>query len=288
MKYSTIITPELLQANLDNPDWIVFDCRYSLADPAYGANAWDEEHIPGSRFVDLEQDLAGKVTDSSGRHPLPSPAELADTLVRLGLKNDAQVIIYDDAFGSMAVRLWWSLRWLGMQSVALLDGGFPRWKRENRPLTDEKPLVEPGHFVARLHDDLWVACERVENCLSDAGHILIDARPEDRFAGERDPLDAVKGHIPGSLNRPFEDNLDIAGNFLGAEQLREEFVQLLGDTPPDHVIHTCGSGVTCCHNMLAMEIAGLHGSRTYIGSWSEWITNPQHPVATGDEPGPAG
>ena len=288
MQYTTIVSPELLEANLDNPDWIIFDCRFSLADPSYGVNAWDDEHIPGSRFVDLEQDLTGKITGISGRHPLPSPGELADSLARLGLRNDAQVVIYDDAFGSMAVRLWWSLRWLGMESVALLDGGFPRWKRENHPLTDEKPLVEPGHFVARLHDDAWVACESIENCLADATHTLIDARPEDRFAGERDPLDAVKGHIPGSLNRPFEDNLDIAGNFLSAEELREEFEEILGDTPPTRVIHTCGSGVTCCHNMLAMEIAGLHGSRTYIGSWSEWITDPRRPVAVGDEPGSTG
>ena len=285
MPYTTIISPDLLAQHLQDPEWVVIDCRFSLADKSYGQTAWNQSHIPGSRFVDLEEDLSGEITDSSGRHPLPSAGELVDTLARLGIGNNTQVVIYDDAFGSMAVRLWWTLRWLGMESVALLDGGFPRWKRENRPLTDEKPLIEPGHFAATVQDNAWVDCTFVENCLNDSPHVLIDARGEDRYAGERDPLDPVKGHIPGSLNRPFEDNLDLAGNFLSAEELREEFEALLGDTPPENVIHTCGSGVTCCHNMLAMEIAGLSGSRSYVGSWSKWITDPAHPIATGDEPG---
>jgi len=285
MPYTTIISPELLEQHLHDPDWIVFDCRFSLGDKKHGITAWNNEHIPDSRFVDLEQDLSGDIGENTGRHPLPSPARLVDTLARLGLKNDTQIVVYDDAFGSMAVRLWWSLRWLGMDSVALLDGGFPRWKRENRPLTDEKPLIEPGNFTAQLRDDAWVDCAFVEDCLGGSPHTLVDARGEDRFAGERDPLDPVKGHIPGAINRPFEDNLDLAGNFLSAGELREEFEELLGDTPPQQVIHTCGSGVTCCHNLLAMEIAGLSGSRTYIGSWSEWITNPAHPIAVGEEPG---
>lgn len=285
MSYTTIVSPELLEQHLQDPDWIVFDCRFSLADKDYGQTAWDQHHIPGSRFVDLEHDLSGEITHSTGRHPLPSPGELLDKLTKLGLKNDAQIIVYDDAFGSMAVRLWWSLRWLGHNSVALLDGGYPRWKREERPISDEKPLIEPGQFVAHLNNDAWVDRRFVEGCLNDTSRQLIDARGEDRFAGERDPLDPVKGHIPGALNRPFEDNLDLAGNFLPANELREEFVELLGKTPPEQVVHTCGSGVTCCHNMLAMEIAGLSGSRTYIGSWSEWITDPTHPIALGDEPG---
>ncbi|HNQ04027.1 MAG TPA: sulfurtransferase [Thiobacillaceae bacterium] len=282
MYSTTLVTTADLAQHLDDPGWIVFDCRFTLTDPEGGRRLYEKNHIPGARYVHLDDDLSAPITESTGRHPLPDPQTFADKVCAWGVGVNKQVVVYDDSFGAMAVRLWWMLRWLGHPGVALLDGGFPKWQREQRPLTTALPdvrkancacLPEPSHIAGM--DDVMHACRS-----GDA--LLIDARPDRRFTGEFEPLDTVAGHIPGSINWPFEENLDIDGTFLPPEALRENYQALLRGRAPWQVIHTCGSGVTACHNLLAMEIAGLPGSRLYPGSWSEWIRDPSRPVATGE------
>lgn len=280
--FTTLVTTEQLAQHLNDPQWVAFDCRFTLTDTEAGRRAYAQGHIPGARYAHLDEDLSSQITPTSGRHPMPDADTLARKLGQWGVEKKTQVVVYDDSFGSMAVRLWWLLRWLGHNSVALLDGGLPRWKRDKFPLSTETPTIQPTQFIAKPNRDAWVDADFVNRARLDPHHKIIDARPEDRFSGEREMLDKVAGHIPGSYNWSFEENLDMGGTLLPADELRETYLDLLGDIPPEHVIHTCGSGVTACHNILAMEAAGLHGSRLYAGSWSEWITDPARPVATGE------
>ena len=283
MYINTLVTTEDLARHLQDPKWVVFDCRFTLTDPEAGRRAYAEGHIPGARYVHLEEDLSGPIVPGkTGRHPLPEAAVLADKLCHLGVGVNKQVVVYDDSFGAMAVRMWWLLRWLGHPAVALLDGGLPKWKREMRPLTTEVPQPEKAKCVCLPEASQIVGAEDVLHAMHGSGELIIDARPERRFTGEFEPLDPVAGHVPGAVNWNFEDNLDIDGTFLPPEALRENYQALLKGRPPWKVIHMCGSGVTACHNLLAMEIAGLPGSRLYPGSWSEWITDPSRPIATGE------
>jgi thiosulfate/3-mercaptopyruvate sulfurtransferase len=282
MKFSTLVSTGQLAEHLNDPDWVVFDCRTTLTDPEAGRRAYAHGHIPGARHAHLDEDLSAPVTEKSGRHPLPDPDVLAARLSAWGVGPTSQVVVYDDSFGAMAVRLWWLLRWLGHDAVALLDGGFPKWQREKRPVGVETPVVRLAVFHATPHRALWADAGEVDAARQDARWKVLDARPEMRFTGEVEPLDKVAGHIPGSFNWPFEENLDISGTYLPAEELRAAFLRILDGVPPARVIHTCGSGVTACHNLLAMEHAGLSGSRLYPGSWSEWITDPARPVETGE------
>ena len=279
---STLVSTADLAAQLSNPDWVVFDCRFTLTDAAAGRAAYHTSHIPGARYADLNEDLSGPVTAKSGRHPLPDPELLCAKLGAWGVGKHTQVVVYDDSYGSMAVRLWWLLRWLGHENVALLDGGLPKWMREKRPMSAELPQPAAQSFPCLPQADVGVDASAVDRLRLSPDHRLIDARPEQRFTGEREPLDAVAGHIPGAVNWVFEENLDMDGTFLPADELRENYLRLLEGVDPSNVIHTCGSGVTAGHNLLAMEVAGLTGSRLYPGSWSEWITDPARPVATGD------
>ena len=279
---NTLISSEELAAHLDDPNWIVFDCRFSLSDPDYGRQAYAKNHLPGARYAHLEADLSGPQGPTTGRHPLPDPEKLAERLYHWGVGVNRQVVVYDDSFGSMAVRMWWLLRWLGHPGVALLDGGFPKWAREKRPLTTDAPGIHKGNCVCLPENSQVVNAEVVLSASQDRGMLIIDARPDRRFSGEFEPFDPVAGHIPGSINWSFEENLDIDGTYLPPEALRENYQALLKGRAPWQAIHTCGSGVTACHNLLAMEIAGLPGSRLYAGSWSEWITDPSRPVALGE------
>jgi thiosulfate/3-mercaptopyruvate sulfurtransferase len=279
MKFTTLISPDLLTQHLRDPQWVIFDCRFTLTRPESGRQAHAKAHIPGARYAHLNDDLSGAVTASSGRHPLPEPAELARKLSLWGVDRDKQVAVYDDSFGSMAVRLWWLLRWLGHDAVALLDGGFPLWQKQGRALSAENPVLVPAEFHPAPDDNMWVDTNAMLEALRQK-RLIIDARSEERFTGFIEPIDKVAGHIPGSVNAPFEDNLDMRGNFLKAEELRAQYESLLHGTPPGEVIHMCGSGTTACHNLLALEIAGLPGGKLYVGSWSEWITDPSRPVAT--------
>jgi len=283
MQFTTLVSPDQLAQHVHDPQWILFDCRFALTRPESGRQAYAKTHIPGARYAHLNEDLSGVVTPTSGRHPLPDPGLLAIKLGLWGVDQGKQVVVYDDSFGSMAVRLWWLLRWLGHDAVALLDGGFPAWQRQGRELSAEIPVIPPAEFLPAPDDSLWVDSKAMVEAVQ-GKRLIIDARPEERYSGFIEPLDKVAGHVPGSLNSPFEDNLDMRGNLLKAEELRAQYESLLQGTPAGEVIHMCGSGVTACHNLLALEIAGLPGGKLYVGSWSEWITDPSRPIVTRGTP----
>ena len=279
---STVVSTESLAAQIANPDWVVIDCRFTLTDTEAGRRAYAAGHIPGARYAHLDEDLSSPITAVTGRHPLPNLAEFCARLGTWGITPETQVVVYDDSFGSMAVRLWWLIRGLGHPNVALLDGGLPKWTREKHSVTDVFPALTAQTYPCPDHADWGVDAATVDNVRQSAAHKLVDARPEQRVSGEREPLDSVAGHIPGSINWVFEENLDMDGTYLPAAELRDSYTQLLKGIAPENVVHTCGSGVTACHNILAMEIAGLSGSLLYPGSWSEWIRDPHRPVATGE------
>lgn len=276
----TLVTPEQLTSQLDR--WVVIDCRFSLADPEHGRRVYTAGHIPGARYAHLDADLSSPKTPTTGRHPLPDLATFCAQLGAWGITPDTQVVVYDDSFGSMAVRLWWLLRGLGHTKIALLDGNYPRWLRDKRPTSTELPVITPTLYPIPAQVDWGVNADAVETIRQRADHKLIDARPEQRFTGEAEKIDPIAGHIPGAINWVYEENLDFDGTYLPADELRDAYTALLAGVAPENVVHTCGSGVTACHNVLAMEIAGLPGSRLYPGSWSEWITDPARPVATGE------
>lgn len=282
MRFTTLVSTEQLAQHLDDPDWVVFDCRFTLTNTEAGRTAYQLGHIPGARYVHLDDDMSSAVTPTSGRHPLPEVQVFADKLSSWGVDKRKQVVVYDDSFGSMAVKMWWLLRWLGHDNVALLNGNWQMWNKHKLPVTTELSKINPAHFEPHVRNELLVDTEEVDFARREQCSVLIDARPEQRFAGEREPLDKVAGHIPGALNWVYEENLDFDGTYLPADELKEAYLNLMQGLKPQQVIHTCGSGVTACHNMLAMEIAGLHGSKLYAGSWSEWITDPKRPVATGE------
>jgi thiosulfate/3-mercaptopyruvate sulfurtransferase len=280
--YKTLVDCHTLALHLHDPEWVVMDCRFSLSDPEAGLRAYQASHIPGARYAHLNNDLSSPITPASGRHPLPDPVKLAQRLGQWGIDNHKQVVVYDDSFGGMASRLWWLLRWLGHDAVALLDGGLPKWQREGHPMTSEVPAIQTTSFTPHLRPALWVDSKSVQQAVTQSDMLVIDARAEERFNGEIEPLDRVAGHIPGSINLPFEDNLHISGKFLPEDELRALYAGILDEVKPEQVIQMCGSGVTACHNVLAMEHAGLKGARLYVGSWSEWITDASRPVARDD------
>lgn len=278
MSFTTLVDVATLAAHLADPQWLVVDVRHQLADPGYGERVYAESHIRGAVFLHCDRDLSGPLNGSNGRHPLPDPERLAARLGALGVGPQTQVVVYDDAQGMIAGRLWLLLRWLGHQRVAVLDGGLQAWQAAGGAMGNGVPLARPAGFVAAVGD-----------CMVDAGHVLaflatsrihlVDARSADRFRGENETIDPVGGHIPGAVNRFFRENLQADGRFKPAAALRAEWLALLEGRAPEQVVHQCGSGVSACHNMLAMEIAGLPGSRLYAGSWSEWCADPARPVA---------
>ena len=278
--FSTLIGAHDLAEHLNEPDWILFDCRFDLANPDFGRDAYAANHIPGAFFLDLDDDLSGPKTGRNGRHPPPDPAALMSRLEACGVGNHTQVVAYDDANGMFAARLWWLMRWLGHHRVAVLDGGLQAWERDTRVLTERLPEPRPRTYTLCLQP-YRVDVGTVQAHLGKPDMLLIDARSPDRFRGDNETLDPVGGHIPGAVNRYFRDNLGADGCFKQASVLREEFAALLRGIDPHSVVHQCGSGVTACHNLLAMEAAGLPGSRLYAGSWSEWCADPGRPVATG-------
>jgi thiosulfate/3-mercaptopyruvate sulfurtransferase len=263
---------------------LVLDCRFDLAAPESGEAAYAAGHIPGAHYLHLDRDLSGAKSGSNGRHPLPERAALVEKLASLGLKDGQQVVAYDAQGGMYAARLWWLLRWLGHDSAALLDGGLNAWQAAGQSLDTAVPPQSAGSFKAHAPLAVTVDAQAVERNLIDRHLVLIDARAPDRYRGENETLDPVGGHIPGALNRFFKDNLNADGRFKTAHELRDAFGPLLGAAAPDRVVLQCGSGVTACHNALAMEIAGLHGAALYGGSWSEWSANPSRPMATGATP----
>lgn len=280
MAYTTLISAAELADNINNPDWVVFDCRFSLADSEAGGKAYRHGHLPGARYAHLNDDLSSPVKSYTGRHPLPDFAQLADKLGAWGVNNRSQVVVYDDAGGAFAARLWWLLRAMGHSHVAVLDGGIRHWQKLGLRLTTALPKIARSQFRSYPDNNQWLSAEQVENGLAARRIALIDARTPERFNGLQEPIDPVAGHVPKALNRPFQLNLDKDGLFLPAAQLRQRFKQLTASAPAERVVHMCGSGVTGCHNLLAMEVVGLSGSKLYAGSWSEWIVNRNRAVAT--------
>ena len=280
MSFTTLISAGDLAAHLDDANWVVCDCRHDLANYEAGRSAYIKAHITGARFLHLDEDLSGPKTGINGRHPLPHPITLTLRLAALGISNNTQVVACDAHGGVFASRLWWMLRWVGHTNVAVLDGGMDAWAASGGALTHTLPAVKPATYnptpnMRALADTATVATG-VGGALC-----VIDARSPDRFRGENETLDPVAGHIPGAVNHFFKQNLAGDGRFKDAAALKTEFAALLGAHAANNAVHQCGSGVTACHNLLAMEIAGLAGSRLYPGSWSEWVSDRSRPVATG-------
>jgi thiosulfate/3-mercaptopyruvate sulfurtransferase len=289
--YTTLIEPAELAAPLAHSpaDWAVLDCRFDLTRPEWGATAYAGGHVPTALYAHLDRDLSGSVTPTTGRHPLPSPERMADTFSRWGIDSRVQVVAYDQGNGAHAARLWWMLRSAGHQNVAVLNGGFAAWQEAGLPIETTVTPRQPRTFALRRPVTAEVVStaelERaVRGGALGSGSVLVDARAADRFAGENETIDPIAGHIPGARNHAFARNLDAQGRFLPASELRERWTATLGAAAAAQrgaVIAMCGSGVTACHNLLALEIAGLTGARLYAGSWSEWIRDAGRPVARG-------
>jgi thiosulfate/3-mercaptopyruvate sulfurtransferase len=259
---------------------VLIDTRFDLADPPAGERAWNEGHLPGAHYLHLDRDLSGVKTGQNGRHPLPTRADFAQTLGRIGVTPERQVVVFDAQGGMFAARAWWLLLWMGHAQVAVLDGGLAAWAEAGGRLTTAPP--SPDSAPPYPQRPALVGTIDADALQAQLGRVrLIDARAGERFRGEVEPLDAQAGHIPGAHNRFFKDNLAADGRFKPAAQLRAEFDALLGANPAEDTVHQCGSGVTACHNLLAMAQAGLPGSRLYAGSWSEWSADPARPVARG-------
>ena len=284
MAFTTLVSVEETAAHLRDPQWVICDCRHDLADHSAGYRAYRAGHIPGARFLHLDADLSGPKTGLNGRHPLPHPSTFALRLGALGIANDSQVVAYDESGGVYASRLWWMLRWVGHTKVAVLDGGWQAWQSAKLPYTVEQPVVDPVSFSARPQPQQAVDSAQLLDGIKGNRALVLDARSSERYRGENETLDPVAGHIPGALNRFFKLNLGDDGRFKAPAALKNEFGALLDGHGPAEVVHQCGSGVTACHNLLAMEVAGLAGSRLYPGSWSEWVSDRRRPVATGARP----
>lgn len=278
MHYTTLISAADLAKHLRDPEVVIFDCRHDLMNPGAGARAYAEGHLPGARFADTELDLAGPKNGQNGRHPLPAANTFIEWLGRNGVDSSKQVVAYDNVGSSSAARLWWMLQWVGHERVAVLDGGWEAWVKAELPVATELATATPLHFAGTARNN-WVGVGDVVRNLETKALVLIDARAPERYKGLTEPIDPVAGHIPGARNRLYKDNLQPDGRFKPADELRQEFAALLSGTAPEHIVHQCGSGVSACHNLLAMEVAGMRGSRLYPGSWSEWVADPSRPVA---------
>lgn len=280
--YQNLVSCQLLAENISNPLWVVLDCRFDLADITAGRARWAESHIPGAHYADLEKDLSAPATGTGGRHPLPDAATMAQRFSDWGIGPQSQVVAYDDVGGAFAARAWWLARWLGHEHVAVLDGGMTAWREAGLPLSDDEPARRRGGFTPHVDASRIVDAKQLADALA-RGAIVLDARVAARFLGDHEPLDARAGHVPGAHNHPYAANLDHRGRFLPADELRAFYDAARGSRPAEDVICMCGSGVTACHNLLAMAIAGLDGARLYPGSWSEWSADATRPVATGPD-----
>lgn len=281
MTYKTLIDVNDLMVHLNDPDWAIIDCRFKLNDPDYGRREYLNAHIPGALYADLNNDLSAPVVPGkTGRHPLPTISEAVELFSNFGIGPHVQVVAYDDAGGALAaVRIWWMLRWLGHDRAAVLDGGWQKWQGDEFPIkngNEERPRRE---FIPSPHPDLIVSAQQVDQMRKNPDYLVIDARAAERYHGENETIDPVAGHIPGAVSAPYLENLDENGEFKPAEELREIYKNLIGDIPLENVAFYCGSGVTSVHDILAAMHAGLGEGRLYVGSWSEWITDPKRPVS---------
>ncbi|MFQ6574781.1 sulfurtransferase [Pseudomonas sp. UM16] len=284
MPLAQLITAQQLAERLEAPALVILDCRFALEDIDYGQRSYAEGHIEGAHFADLERDLSGPVIKGvTGRHPLPDPQRLVERLRTWGIDNDSEIVLYDDGPGAFAARAWWLLTWLGKRSgVAILDGGLKAWHAAGLPLSLDSPAKREGTFNGEPDVSLVLDAAQLGERLGKSDLTLIDARGLPRFRGEVEPIDPVAGHIPGAQCAAFTDNLGPDGRFLSADQLKKRFAEKLGKRAPEQLVAYCGSGVTACHNLFALALAGYPLGKLYAGSWSEWITDPQRQVAKGD------
>ena len=278
MTYETLIEPAGLRQHLGDPAWSIVDCRFDLAQTEAGRQAYQQAHIPRAHYAHLDEDLSSPITPTSGRHPLPDIQRLAARLGEWGISSATQVIAYDNANGAFAARLWWLLRWLGHRPVAVLNGGLQAWLAAGYPTESRPAAVMRAEFKPQPQNDAWLTTAQVQQKLASGEITLIDARAADRFAGRNETIDSIAGHVPGARNHPFVSDLDSQQRFLPAAQLRQRWLEESRGPDAGHVVCMCGSGVTACHNLLALEVAGLHGARLYAGSWSEWIRDPNRPI----------
>lgn len=278
--HTTLIAADELAARLHDPDLVLCDVRHDLGKPGWGDEQYRAGHIPGAMFVHLDRELSAATSGSNGRHPLPTPETAARLFGQLGITEGRQVVAYDQGSGMFAARLWWMLHWLGFEAAAVLDGGLAKWTAEGLPLETAVPARKPAPFSIRRVAPT-VSASGVMASLPRHTLVLLDARAAERYRGDTEPLDPVAGHIPGARNRPYSQNLNADGTFKHPAFLRAEFEGVLAGDAPELVVHHCGSGVTACHNILAMEVAGFPPTRLYPGSWSEWCSDASRPVATG-------
>ncbi len=276
--YRTLVSCDTLNEHLGDPLWVIVDCRFDLANPEAGRKEYLEAHIPGAVYAHLDQDLSGPPVTNRGRHPLPLPEALIARFSRLGIDATKQVIVYDSVSGSVSARLWWLLHYMGHESVAMLDGGWPAWLEAGLPMNTGEETRSPAAFSGEPKTDWVVTLDQVPNV-----PILIDSRDPARYRGEFEPIDPVAGHIPGAINCFWKHNLDAEGRFLPPDQLRAQWRSIFAQLPSNEVVFYCGSGVTACHNLLSVAHAGLPEARLYAGSWSEWCADPKRPVATGEK-----
>jgi thiosulfate/3-mercaptopyruvate sulfurtransferase len=278
-----LVSTEQLASHLNDPAWVIFDCRHDLVDHGKGERVYRQSHIPRAHFASVETALSGLKSGKNGRHPLPTPVAFSEFLASCGVTPATTIVAYDDAGGLYAARLWWMARWIGLTQVVLLDGGWQKWVAEGRAVTTEIPAQATAAAPLPVSEDrgsVWSAGDVLRQ-LEDRSFGLIDARAGERYRGEVEPMDPVAGHIPGALNRFYKANLKADLTFRPAVELKKEFTALIGERTPDRVGHQCGSGITACANIFAMEYAGLPGSKLYAGSWSEWVADLSRPVAKG-------
>lgn len=279
MDYKTILSVETLQENLDNPNWAILDCRFYLQEPERGYQEYLESHIPGAIYIHLNRDLSGEIIPGkTGRHPLPDGQTFTERLSSWGIDKSTQVIAYDNKGGALAARLWWMLRWLDHEKVAVLNGDWKAWVNQGLPLESGEISRERKDFQAAEHPEYIATVDMVEQIRDDDNYLLLDARSPNRYWGLEEPIDDKAGHIPGAVTAPYESNLNAEGYFLSPAELKERFENLLEGVPPSQVIVYCGSGVTSNHNLIAMMVAGFEMGLLYPGSWSEWITDPDRPI----------
>jgi thiosulfate/3-mercaptopyruvate sulfurtransferase len=279
-EFRTLIDPATLAAHLDDPAWVIVDCRFDLADTSKGERQYGEEHIPGARYAHLDRDLSGPKTGTNGRHPLPTPDALRQRFGALGITTASQVIAYDADIGMYASRFWWMLRWMGHDRVAVLDGGLARWEREGYPLRQGAESWTATRFLGEPREGWRLTVDELASVLDDPSTLLVDARSNERFHGMGETLDPVAGHIPGAVNYFFQQNLSADKTFKSPEELKAQWAPVLEDRDPREVVVYCGSGVSACHNLLALEHAGVSGARIFPGSWSEWVADATRPVET--------
>ncbi len=280
MTYSTLISAKDLLERLDDPNWAIFDCRFSLVDKENGKCAYLQAHIPGAVYAHLEKDLSGPVIPGqTGRHPLASPDQVARTFSRLGITANQQIVAYDDTGGAIgAARLWWMLRWMGVQSCAVLNGGWQAWQQAGMPVQGGIEQLPRSNFEGSPHPELLATAEQVNTIRLNPDWRLLDARSADRYQGKNETIDPVAGHIPGALSAPYADNLLTDGGMRSREELHTLYSKLLGTALANRTVVYCGSGVSAAHTLLAIEYAGLGEARLYAGSWSDWINDPKRPI----------